>query len=211
MKMGIKMVCFDLDKTLTTNSWLNINQAMGMTAEEDQYLFDLYEAKKLSYVDWQKELEKLYIGRGKATKESILKVINSGSYLPGAKEVVKYLIDKGYTVCLMSGSIDILVEKVAKELGIPYFSANNIFITDKNNYLTELKCLGEDTEVKVKQLTEMSEKLNINLNEIACVGDGDNDEKIFELTGRGITFEGSKIESKAWKVVKNLLEIKEIL
>jgi len=210
--MTVKLICFDLNKTLISeNTWLELNQAMGMTVEEDKSLFDLYREGKLSYVDWQKELEKIYIGRGKATKKNILKVIFNYTYNPGAKETIEYLKKKGYILSLISGSINLLVERVAKELGISYFSAGNILVFDKNDYLSAIKCLGEDDEVKVIQLQEQCQKLGIDVKEVACVGDGDNDLPIFKLSQHGITFKGSKIESHAWKVINRLSDLQSIL
>ena len=194
MQDNLKLICFDLNKTLIKeNTWLELNKAMGMTVEEDQAMFDLYSAGKLTYMDWQKELERIYIERGQATKENILKIINQYTFVPGAMEVVDYLKTKGYLVSLISGSIDLLVEKVAKELNIDYFSANNSFSFDSNGYLSTIDCLGEDTQVKVLQLQEQCKNLNINVIDAACIGDGDNDLEIFKLSGHGITFTGSKI------------------
>lgn len=210
--MAIKLICFDLNKTLISeNTWLELNQAMGMSLVEDQELFDLYQARKLTYTSWQKELERIYIARGKATKENILKVVFNYTYNPGAKEIIKYLKDKGYFISLISGSIDLLVEKVANELGITNYSANNAFVFDKNNYLSAINCLGDDGEVKVFQLKEQCRKLGIKVNETACVGDGDNDLGIFKLSGHGVTFKGSKIESKAWKVINKLPDLRLVL
>lgn len=210
--MRIKLVCFDLNKTLITeNTWLVLNQAMGMTLKEDQTLFDLYEKGKLTYIDWQKELEKIYIQRGKATKENIHKTIFNYTYDPKAKEVIEYLRNKGYILSLISGSIDLLVKQVAKELGILYYSANNMFVFDKNNYLSAIKCLGEDTKIKVFQLNKLCQKLEIGIRETACVGDGINDLEIFKLSQHGITFKESKIEPYAWKVINKLSDLQQIL
>src|SRR3954468_15869726 len=46
----IKLVCFDLDKTLIKqNSWYELNLGLGMTPEEDQALLDGYTQGKFSY------------------------------------------------------------------------------------------------------------------------------------------------------------------
>lgn len=212
MTSGIKLVCFDLNKTLISeNTWLELNQAMGMTPEEDQALFDLYDRGKLTYIDWQKKLEEIYISRGKATREKIFEVIFNYTYLPGAKEAVRYLKESGYTLSLVSGSIDLLVARVAGELGIPHFAANNLFVFNKGGYLATLKCLGEDTGVKAIQLKDQCRSLGIEVTETACVGDGDNDIEIFKLSGHGITFRDSKIEQHAWRVIDSLDQIKGIL
>ncbi|MFA5828569.1 MAG: HAD family phosphatase [Candidatus Shapirobacteria bacterium] len=210
--MKFQLVCFDLNKTLISeNTWYELNLAMGMTAEEDQALFALYQKGELTYVDWQKELERIYIKNGKATRENISKVIYNYTYRVGAKEVIEYLKSKGYTLALISGSIDVLVERVARECGISHYLANNTFVYDKNNYLKEIKCLGGDVEVKGLQLRQLCEELKIDITQVVCVGDGDNDFEIFKLSGHGITFEGSKIEPYAWKTIGQLTDLRLIL
>lgn len=212
MLYGIKHVCFDLNNTLISeNTWLELNQTMGMTKEEDQKLFNLYRAGKLSYIDWQKKLEEAYIDSGHATRKNIERVVFQYTYNPGAKEIIEYLKDKGYILSLISGSIDILVERVAGELGIPHFFSNNKFVFDENQYLSVIECLGDDIKVKVTQLKQFCNDINIKLTEAACVGDGDNDQEIFKLTRHGIGFKGSGNNKYIWKKIERLLDIKNIL
>lgn len=46
----IKLVCFDLNHTLIKeNTWLDLNQAMGMTLEEDKILLQWDEEDILQY------------------------------------------------------------------------------------------------------------------------------------------------------------------
>ncbi|MFZ2200000.1 MAG: HAD-IB family phosphatase [Microgenomates group bacterium] len=212
MKNDIRLVCFDLNKTLISeNTWYDLNLAMGISEEEDKAMLDSYIRGEKSYLFWQKEIEKMYIERGKAKREDILKVIYTYRYLEGAKAIAQYLKEQGYILALISGSIDLLVKRVAGELGIEHYYANNQFIFDKNNYLSEIVCLGDDWVVKKDQLIALSKKTGVALNQIACVGDGDNDMGIFALTGRGITFKDSKIRDKAWKVIDKLSDLKSVL
>lgn len=212
MKHGIKLVCFDLNKTLISeNTWYDLNLAMGISEEEDKAMLDSYFRGEKSYLFWQKEIEKMYIERGKAKREDILKVIYTYRYVEGAQVIVRYLKEQGYILALISGSIDMLVQRIAGELDIEHYSANNQFIFDKDNYLSEIVCLGDDWVVKKNQLIALSKKAGVSLNHIACIGDGDNDMGIFELTGHGITFKDSKIRDKAWKVIDTLSDLKSVL
>jgi len=208
----IKLICFDLNKTLINeNTWVDLNLAMGMTKEEDDILFNLYEEGIISYMRWQKIIEKIYLNRGKSKKKIIENVIYKYTYKKGAKQIVKYLIKKCYKVALISSSIDLLVKRGAGELNIELYNAGNKLIFDNKDNLIKLKCLGEEKSVKLKQLKEFCKRLKIKITECACVGDGDNDRKLFEVTGKGITFKGSKIEKAAWKVIDDLSQIKDVL
>ena len=208
----IKLVCFDLNKTLINeNSWLDLNLTMGVTEQEDTLLFNLYDEKIISYEEWQLILNNIYKSRGKANYENIYNSLSNYTYKDGAKKIVLYLKLKKYKVALLSGSIDLLVEKVAKELDIKYYGANNYFIFDSNGDLQNIAVLGDDKLVKLHQLQSFCRNLGISPDECVCIGDGDNDGEIFKYTQHGITFKGSKIEELAWKVINNLSDLEGIL
>lgn len=209
---SIKLVCFDLNKTLIKeNTWYDLNLAMGVTPEEDRKLLELYDSGRLDYVSWQKELESIYIQRNKAHRDEIIRIVSTYSYREGAKEIVRYLQEKGYEIVLLSGSIDIQVEQVAKELNIQYFAANNTFVFNEKGYVKNIVCYGDDREFKLQKLREVCKKLNIQTKECVCIGDGDNDVLIFDETLHGITFQNSIIKSKVWKRINTFDDIRSIL
>lgn len=208
---NIKLVCFDLDKTLINqNSWYNLNLALGVTEEEDKKLFDEYYSGKLSYIEWTKRLLDIFLENKKASLETITKTLSNYSLDNKAREIVDYVKSKGYSVALISGSINILVELVANDLKIELASATNTFVFDENNNLKDIICLGDDKIAKLNVLEDYCQKLGIDLTECACVGDGDNDIELFLKTGHGITFKDSKIMGEAWKVINSLEDLKEI-
>jgi len=158
-----------------------------------------------------KKIEKIYIEKGKATKENIKKVIFQYTYNPNAREMVKYLRERGYILSLVSGSVDLLVKKVANELKISYFFSNNAFVFDADNYLSAIKCFGDDIKTKTIQLKRLCDELKIDITETACIGDGDNDWEIFKVSQHGISFKGSKNKKYIWKEIGTLSDIKQIL
>lgn len=208
----IKLVCFDLDKTLITkNSWYDLNLALGMTPEEDQKLYDEYYAGKITYKEWIHELLTLFLKKGKANLETITKALSVYTLSDGAREMVDYVRSKGYKVALISGSMDVQVDLVAKDLGIGLAKATNDFIFDENDDLKDIVTLADDKIAKLNFLEGFCRELGIEITECACVGDGDNDIELFRKTKHGITFTGSKIENEAWKVISGLGDLKTIL
>ncbi len=145
-----------------------------------------------------------------ATREGITRILADYQYVEGARDVVSYLQSKGYVLVLISGSNDILVSLVARELGIKYFKANNTFAFDEQGNLTGVHTDGSDIHAKLRYLEAFAELLNIPLEACACVGDGANDIEMFRKTRHGVTVKGSKIESEAWKVVRSLQELSTI-
>jgi phosphoserine phosphatase len=210
-KEDIKLICFDLNKTLIKdNTWYNLNIAMGMTEEEDQSIMSFAEKGFITYEQAQQIIEEIYKRNGKATHENIMQVVLEYTYTAGAEETVKYLKEKGYEIALISGSMNLVVEHIAAELDIALHGANNIFSFNKDNYLENIAVVGEDEIVKLDLLRTFARKLKINLDQCACVGDGDNDSIMFRETGRGITFTGSKIERLAWKTIDSLTDLKTV-
>lgn len=210
-KHGIELICFDLNKTLIKETtWDDLNVALGMTREEDQHYLDQFNQNKITYIEWMKILLDIYKQRGKATLKVVEESISKYNYAEGARETVEYLKEQGYHIALISGSLDILVDRVAGELDIELAEANNIFVFDEDDNLKDITVFDEDDLAKLRHLESFCRKLGIDIEQCACVGDGDNDIKLFEATKHGITFKGSRIEKGAWKVIDELKDLKQI-
>lgn len=208
---NIKLICFDLDQTLIDrNSWKELGLALGISVEEDRKMYREYESGILSYDEWNNKILEYYLKHKDANKKSITKILSQYSYTKGAREIVEYLKNKGYILVLISGSIDILVDIVAKDLGIQFAKANNIFVFNDEDKLQNIQSYGDDTLAKVTHLKYFCDILNISIKECACIADGANDIEMFLQTGHGITFKGSNIEDKAWKVIDTFEDLKKI-
>lgn len=207
-----KLIVFDLNKTLINeNSWLNLNLAMGVTQEEDDMLMRWWEQGVIDDQQGQDILCELYKVRGEPSRQNIQSVVGMYSYKQGAKELVAHAHQKGYSVALISGAMDVLVQHVAKELTIRHWRAASHFIFDDNNMLTNISCAENDAEHKALMLHELCTEMNILPGECMAVGDGDNDARLFEMTGHGITFKDSKITSLAEHVVTDLSDIQALI
>ena len=212
MKDGIRLVCFDLDKTLIKgNSWYELNLAIGVTENEDALMFSWYEDGIITYQQWIDLITSIAKKRGKASRVLIEEVLARYAYVPGARDVIQYVKERGYMVALISGSTDILVNKVGRELGISYVAANNRLVFNDEGMLEKIVTHGQDDQAKLHLLQGFCKELDISITECACIGDGDNDRELFLKSGKGITFEGSKIQNIAWKTVAEIISIKDFL
>lgn len=207
----IKLICFDLDETLIThNSWKELNFALGIPKEEDKRLYDEFMAGKMTYSEWNAILVEKYIQHKDASRIGITKILSRYTYANGAREAVEYLKNKNYILVLISGSTDILVEMVAKDLGIEYYKANNKLIFDENDNLQAIHTGDNDLKAKKEHLESITRMLDVDIKECACVADGANDIEMFRATEHGVTFRGMKIEKDAWKVIETLHDLKNI-
>lgn len=104
-----------------------------------------------------------------------------------AQEFISILQKKGILVGLVSGGFAPIVERLAKSLGISYFSANQLEV--KDGFLTG-KLVGEIVTGQVKQATlEIWRKeLGLSKERTIAIGDGANDLLMLKSAGHGIAF-----------------------
>lgn len=208
----IKLICFDLDETLITHtSWKELGLALGVSYEEDAKFFNEYNSGNITYQEWNNKIIELYMRHDNATREGVTQILSQYTYRDGVRETINYLREKGYELVIISGSIDILVNMIAKDLNIKYAKANNTFIFDEDGRLQAAHSDGTD-EIFQKQayLESFCELLGIPIEQCACIADGANDIEMFRKTRHGITFKDSQIEHEAWKIINSFSDLKNI-
>ena len=123
------------------------------------------------------------------------KVFNSIHLTPNAQEFISILQKNGILVGLVSGGFTQIVERLAKSLGIAYFSANQIEV--KDGLLTG-KLIGQIIRppVKKKTLEKWREKLKLPKERTIAIGDGANDLLMLMSAGLGIAFCAKEVLKK---------------
>lgn len=104
-----------------------------------------------------------------------------------AQEFIYILQKKGILVGLVSGGFAPIVERLAKSLGISYFSANQLEV--KDGFLTG-KLVGKIVTGQVKNATleKWRKELGLSKERTIAIGDGANDLLMLKSAGRGIAF-----------------------
>ena len=115
------------------------------------------------------------------------KVFNSIHLTPNAQKFISILQKNGILVGLVSGGFTPIVERLAKSLGIAYFSANQLEV--KDGLLTG-KLVGHIISPEVKQATleQWRKKLQLPRERTVAIGDGANDLLMLKSAGLGIAF-----------------------
>lgn len=123
------------------------------------------------------------------------KVFNSIHLSPNAQEFISILQKNGILVGLVSGGFTPIVERLAKSLGIAYFSANQIEV--KDGHLTG-KLVGQiiSPEVKKETLKQWRETLKLPQERTVAIGDGANDLLMLKAAGLGIAFCAKEVLKK---------------
>ena len=110
-------------------------------------------------------------------------------------QFIKTLKESQIEVGLVSGGFTNIVERLAKDLGISLFAANQLEI--KDGQLTG-KLFGSviTREVKEETLVKWADQLKVPIERTIAIGDGANDLKMLKSAGLGIAFCAKDIVKK---------------
>ncbi|MBZ2119287.1 phosphoserine phosphatase SerB [Streptococcus infantis] len=112
-----------------------------------------------------------------------------------AVKFIKVLQENKIEVSLVSGGFTTVVERLAKDLGISLYTANQLEI--KDDHLTgNLICSIISREVKEATLVRWAEELEVPFDRTIAIGDGANDLKMLKSAGLGIAFCAKDIVKK---------------
>ncbi|MEN9698457.1 MAG: hypothetical protein RL448_412 [Actinomycetota bacterium] len=179
-----KLIVLDVDSTLIEQEVIDLLAAEAGVGEE---VSRITESAMRGDIDFVESLQKRVALLRGLPETAIAKVHSAITLSPGAKTLIDALHDSGHAVGIVSGGFSSIVEKLASELGINHFRANNLEIVDGK--LTG-KLLGEiiDRAAKAQALKDFAEKENIPLNATVAIGDGANDLDMLEISGLGVAY-----------------------
>ncbi len=123
------------------------------------------------------------------------KVFDSIHLTPNAQEFISILQKNGILVGLVSGGFSPIVERLAKSLGITYFSANQLEV--KDGLLTG-KLVGAIISPELKQATleKWRKERQLPKERTVAIGDGANDLLMLKSAGLGIAFCAKEVLKK---------------
>ncbi len=207
-----KLICFDLDGTLTPfSTWEAFNTRLGISPEDDFRLFNLYKEGNLPYKDWIMELVRLYKKNGVVTKKDIAQTAEDMEFRPEAEAAIKDAKEKDYHVIMISGGIDAMAKSFAARLGIgEWFSTNKAVFNDEDE-LVDIETSGDEREAKLLLLKEFCLKNDYEISEVIEVADGGNDTELFKITKGVLLGANKELEPLAWKQIDSLDQLKDLI
>lgn len=112
-----------------------------------------------------------------------------------AVQFIETLQENQIEVGLVSGGFTTIVERLAKDLKISLYTANQLKIRD--GYLTG-NLVGPviTREVKEETLVRWADELEVPIERTIAIGDGANDLKMLKKSGTGIAFCAKEIVKK---------------
>lgn len=202
----IKLIVFDLDNVLIDGEAINeIGKLMNVEEEISQITKKAMEGD----LDFETALkERVALLKGAAV-EDVKDVVSNIPFMEGAEETIAELKKRGYKIATITGSFEIIAQRMKDDLGLDYAFSN--VLHEKEGKLT-----GEVSGPLVKGskaeiLKEIMEMEKIKAEESAAVGDGANDVSMLEEAGLGIAFNAKPVLKEKADVIVDKKDLKEIL
>ena len=189
----VKGLCvMDVDGTLILEEVIDF---LGREAGREEEISQITSRAMRGEIDFERSLRKrvsLLEGLPISVFDTVFKSIH---LTQNAQEFISILQKNGILVGLVSGGFTQIVERLAKSLGIAYFSANQVEV--KNGILTG-KLIGQiiNPEVKKDTLEQWRKELQLPRERTVAIGDGANDLLMLKSAGLGIAFCAKEVLKK---------------
>jgi phosphoserine phosphatase len=185
----VKLIVFDMDSTLIDAETIDELAHAAGVGDEVAAITERAMQGELDFSEALLERVKLLKG---LPLDKAHGALDKMPFMPGAKELVKYLKSRGYKTAMISGGFTMAAERIGEALDIDSVVANELLID--NGHLTG-KVKGPLTEHGSKEsvLEEICLKYGIKPNECIVVGDGANDICIFKRARYAIAFNSKPI------------------
>jgi phosphoserine phosphatase len=183
----IKLVFFDMDGVLldTVSSWRYIHDHFRTTNRRS---IIPYLQGDIDYLEFIRRDVSLWKTNGESVKLiTIQNILYSIPFIKGVNECILYLKKHEIKTAIVSAGLDILAEKVAKDVEIDYTFANEIKVGNDGR-LTGEGVLHVDLTHKDKNVKDLAQELHLSLDECAAVGNSCFDIPMLEVCGLGIAF-----------------------
>lgn len=183
----IELVFFDMDGVLTDtiSSWKHIHDYFKTSNEES---VELYLKGKIDDLEFIKKDVSLWKKDGKFVHiDEIKAVLDKVMIMKGAKKCISFLKKHNIRPVIVSAGLDILANRVGKEIGIDYVYANGIK-NNKRGILTGEGELRVELTNKDKIVKYIAKDFDVKLGNCAAIGNSCFDVPMFETCGIGIAF-----------------------
>ena len=202
----IKLVVFDLDNVIIDGEAID---EIGKLANVEDKIAEITEKAMQGEIDFETSIkDRVQLLEGTSI-EDIEKVADELPLMDGASETIARLKDEDIDVAIISGSFDVVADKIKEKLGIDAVYTNSFTVEDG-------KLTGEVTgplvsRSKLDVLKDHVEQAGITLDEVVAVGDGANDISMIESAGCGIAFNAKDSVKEIADVVVDEKDLTKVL
>ena len=182
----------DVDGTLIEEEVIDL---LGKEADCEEEVALLTAQAMKGELDFESSLRKRVSLLKGLSIEAFDKIYHELHLSKNAEQFIETLQENQIEVGLVSGGFTTIVERLAKDLGISLFVANQLEIRD--GCLTG-NLVGPviSREVKEETLVRWADELEVPIERTIAIGDGANDLKMLKKSGIGIGFCAKEIVKK---------------
>ncbi|MBI5534948.1 MAG: HAD family phosphatase [Deltaproteobacteria bacterium] len=189
----VRLVAFDVDGTLVENDhglvvWQVLNDLYVGDAALAEERFRQFLAGELTYAEWVR-LDVEGWRSGGATRMGIESAIREHLRLvPSAREVTSELRSRGYTLAVISGTLDVVLDVLFPNHPFHHVYTNRIAFDDAGA-ISSWEATPYDMDGKADAVKVLAGNLQIDPRHIVFVGDNLNDCSAMELVGRAVGYD----------------------
>ena len=180
----IKLVVFDMDGTIIEprSSWAMIHDYFGTDNTE---MLQMYIDHKISDMEFVKADIKLWNSKSDVpvNEEYINSILDKAKPRKGAEELITSLHEANIKTVILSGGIQYLADKWAKEWNMACAFANDLIDDADGNLTANINASGHN---KGPLMEKIIKDFDLTGNEVAAVGDTMVDLPMFEIAGLSI-------------------------
>jgi phosphoserine phosphatase len=185
--MPLRLVAFDMDGTLVDvdSSFAVVHRYFGESNPEALERFLRDEISDLEFM--QSDLAIWRRHRPDLREQDLVEILRSVPLMPGARVLFDRLHRARLRTAIVSGGLDVLAQRVGRELGVDDIFANS-YVLDAEGRLTQEGIIRVPIKSKREVLARLQGRLGVSPEECAAVGNSDIDVGMFERSRLRIAF-----------------------
>lgn len=202
----IKLIAFDLDNVLIDGEAID---ELGKLMDVESEISEITEKTMEGEIDFGTSIKKRVALLKGAPVDDVKKVVDQIPLVKGVPETISELKKRGYKIATITGSFEIIAQRIKNELELDYAYSN--VLHEEDGVLTG-EVSGPLVEgSKAQVLQEIIAQENISTEECAAVGDGANDISMLKESGLGIAFNAKPVLKEIADIIIEKRDLRELL